>query len=175
MSSKVLNIGSGKKYNAEFLNLDINEASKPDVVADVSKLKFGESYACARFGSIVFMDEQFDLIHAHDVLEHIPDLVAAMTNCKRLLKYGGTMCITVPYDLSLGAWQDPTHVRAFNENSWKYYDEWNWYLGWSDRLRVSKLNFRLASGVDQSIPLKDLLRVPRAIDAMLVDLVRVHG
>ncbi|MBX9715374.1 MAG: hypothetical protein K2X42_02135, partial [Burkholderiaceae bacterium] len=28
------------------------------------------------------------------------------------------------------AWQDPTHVRAMNENSWIYYIEWFWYLGW---------------------------------------------
>lgn len=28
------------------------------------------------------------------------------------------------------AWQDPTHVRALNENSWTYYTDWFWYLGW---------------------------------------------
>ena len=28
------------------------------------------------------------------------------------------------------AWQDPTHVRAMNENSWIYYCDWFWYLGW---------------------------------------------
>ena len=28
------------------------------------------------------------------------------------------------------AWQDPTHVRALNRNSWLYYTDWFWYLGW---------------------------------------------
>jgi len=64
------------------------------------------------------------------VLEHITDLKTYMTNCLELLKVGGVMEITVPYDLSLGAWQDPTHCRAFNQNSWLYYTEWSWYLGW---------------------------------------------
>jgi hypothetical protein len=42
------------------------------------------------------------------------------------------MRIHVPYDLSFGAWQDPTHLRAFNERSWWYYCQRYWYLGWSD-------------------------------------------
>jgi hypothetical protein len=28
------------------------------------------------------------------------------------------------------AWQDPTHLRAMNMNSWLYYTSWFWYLGW---------------------------------------------
>lgn len=172
MIPKIINIGSGKKYNPSFLNLDISHHVKTDVVVDISKLKFGEVYSCERFGTVVFEEEQFDLIHAHDVLEHIPDLVSAMTVCKKLLNYGGEMHITVPYDLSLGAWQDPTHVRAFNENSWKYYDEWNWYLGWTDKLVLRELNFRLSASADRTQPLDSLLRTPRAIDAMLLRLVR---
>jgi SAM-dependent methyltransferase len=173
MIPKVANIGSGKKYNPSFLNIDISPYVKTDVVADISRLDFGVAYASERFGVVVFEEEQFDCIHAHDVLEHIPDLVSAMTVCKRLLKYGGEMHITVPYDLSLGAWQDPTHVRAFNENSWKYYDEWNWYLGWKDRLQLKKMSFRLAEGVTADVGIEILLRQPRAVDAMIVELVRV--
>ncbi|MBV5336502.1 MAG: hypothetical protein J0653_00360, partial [Deltaproteobacteria bacterium] len=55
-----------------------------------------------------------------------------MKNSLDLLSCGGEMWITVPYDLSYGAWQDPTHVRAFNERSWLYYSDWFWYLGWDD-------------------------------------------
>ena len=40
------------------------------------------------------------------------------------------MEIEVPYERAPTAWQDPTHVRAMNENSWLYYTEWFWYLGW---------------------------------------------
>lgn len=168
----VMNIGSGKKYNASYLNIDISAKVTTDIVADISKLEFGREYPSNRFGSVIFSDEQFDALHAHDVLEHIPDLVAAMTVCKRLLKIGGVMHVTVPYDLGLGAWQDPTHVRAFNENSWKYYDEWNWYLGWTDRLHCRKLSFRLSAQADRARPLDQLLATPRAIDAMIVELER---
>jgi hypothetical protein len=64
------------------------------------------------------------------VLEHVPDLSLLMTNALALLKEGGRFDIEVPYERALTAWQDPTHVRALNQNSWIYYTEWFWYLGW---------------------------------------------
>jgi SAM-dependent methyltransferase len=64
------------------------------------------------------------------VLEHVPDLPCLMTNVLTLLKEGGEIEIEVPYEKAPTAWQDPTHIRAMNENSWMYYVEWFWYLGW---------------------------------------------
>ncbi len=55
-----------------------------------------------------------------------------MTNCLEVLKIGGIFEVEVPYENSLTAWQDPTHLRAMNENSWIYYTDWFWYLGWFD-------------------------------------------
>jgi len=64
-----------------------------------------------------------------------------MKSCLDLLKVGGIFEINVPYDLSLGAWQDQTHVRAFNENSWLYYTDWFWDMGWTEaRFTSDKLN-----------------------------------
>jgi SAM-dependent methyltransferase len=71
-----------------------------------------------------------DRIYANNVLEHVPDLPMLMGNALALLKEGGEFEIEVPYERSLTAWQDPTHLRALNENSWVYYTDWFWYLGW---------------------------------------------
>ncbi len=122
---------------------------------------------------LVFLG-MFEVILANDVLEHIPNLVDAMTNCKELLKVGGQMRIHVPYDMSLGAWQDPTHVRAFNENSWKYYTEWHWYLGWPDRFELTTLEMRLSKvGEALELPQDEIIRTPRAVDSMYVVLTKV--
>jgi hypothetical protein len=116
----------------------------------------------------------FSKIIAIDVLEHIPDLVAAMTNCRDLLEMGGEMHISVPYDLSLGAWQDPTHVRAFNENSWVYYCAWAWYLGWTgSRFNMERLEYKLSASADLELPQEQLLRTPRAVESMYVVLKKV--
>jgi SAM-dependent methyltransferase len=114
----------------------------------------------------------FKLVIANDVLEHIPDLVSSMTNIKDLLEVGGEFHISVPYELSLGAWQDPTHVRAFNENSWLYYTDWHWYLGWEDRFNLASIEFKLSEigkkMMDKGIPDDEIMRTPRAVDSMKV-------
>ena len=41
-------------------------------------------------------DESFDLIVHSDTLEHVPDSLAALRECHRVLRTGGTMIYTVP-------------------------------------------------------------------------------
>ena len=167
-----INLGSGKDWREDFLNADILDRVNPDWLVDIcSPLPFGECVHTRRFGTFRLEAEQFDLIIANDVLEHLPDLVTAMSSCLSLLKESGEMHIQVPYDLSYGAWQDPTHVRAFNERSWLYYTDWHWYLGWkSERFQLVKLDFVLsASGnalKEQKMAAPDILRTPRAVDMM---------
>lgn len=167
-----LNLGSGKDFLQDCVNADIQASKKPDWVLDITQVPWGETIS-TRFGNIKVEKGMFDRIIANDVLEHIPDLVTAMTNCKDLLTKGGRFDIHVPYDLSLGAWQDPTHVRAFNENSWLYYTEWHWYIGWEDKFRLTELKF-VKSELAQEMNVEDkMLRVlPRMIDSMQVTLVK---
>ena len=158
-SGLTLNLGSGKDRRADCVNADILADVGADWVVDI--------------GAPMQIDRQFSKIIANDVIEHIPNLVQAMTNCRDLLEMGGEMHIHVPYDLSHGAWQDPTHVRAFNEKSWAYYCEWYWYLGWEDRFYVTHLEFRL-NPIAQDLKLteEELLRTPRAVDSMFVVLTK---
>ena len=176
---KRLNIGSGKDFQADFLNVDINDHWAPDFVADVS----GEFpppglIETRRFGEIKIEPGSFDQIIANDVLEHVTDLVQTMTNCLNLLRLGGVFDILVPYDLSYGAWQDPTHVRAFNERSWLYYTDWHWYLGWAEaRFRVVNSEYLLSPYGQQlrqrGAPLEQIAMAPRAVDSMKVRLEKI--
>jgi protein O-GlcNAc transferase len=174
MLPRTIQIGSGKDFRPELLNLDINSAWGPDAVVDVAAPGVVNSILeTGRFGRVALPEDYFDCIIANDVLEHIPDLISAMSNCLRLLRPGGRFEISVPYDLSLGAWQDPTHVRAFNENSWLYYTDWHWYLGWTQMrfdlvsllYTPSPLGTQLQSSGE---PLAQIIRTPRAIDSMQV-------
>ena len=170
----LLNLGSGKDWRENCLNVDISEAVRPDALLDIGQpLAPNQPLETMRFGTIPLGENIFDAIFANDVLEHIPDLLTAMSNCLRLLKPGGTFHIYVPYDLSLGAWQDPTHIRAFNENSWLYYTDWYWYMSWTEaRFEQLSLEFRLSEFGkrlgDEGRPLEDLLHTPRAVDGMSV-------
>ena len=169
---KILNIGSGKDWKDSYFNADILLRVNPDWWVDISKVEFGTTIDSPRFGKVEIIKGMFKTIVANDVLEHIPDLVAAMTNCKDLLEVGGEFHISVPYELSLGAWQDPTHVRAFNENSWLYYTEWHWYLGWQDRFNLSLIEFKVSElgqeMIDKNFTEQEIMRTPRAVDSMKV-------
>ena len=168
MTGLTLNLGSGKDARPDCINADIRSDVGADWVVDISKLSYGE---VVKHGDqeVTIKPFCFEKILAFDVLEHIPDLVQAMTNCRDLLLDGGEMHIHVPYDLSYGAWQDPTHLRAFNEKSWAYYCEWHWYLGWEDRFYMTNLEFRLNPiAQDLKLTQEELLRTPRAVDSMYV-------
>jgi hypothetical protein len=171
-----LHVGSGKDFRADCFNVDVNPAWGPDAVLDLAAPDVVSAVLeTQRFGRIRLLPDSFDLAIANDVLEHIVDLTAAMTNVLRLLKPGGIFEVLVPYDLSHGAWQDPTHVRAFNERSWAYYSDWHWYLGWTEaRFDIEDLKLQL-SPYGHSLhaagkTLEEIARMPRAIDSQRVRL-----
>lgn len=175
----VFNIGSGKDWRPNCLNADIAEEWGPDIVFDLNAPlpEGGLTVDTSRFGTLTLKDNTFDAILCNDVLEHLPGLTTAMTTCLRLLKVGGLLKITVPYDLSWGAWQDPTHVRAFNERSWLYYTDWFWYLGWDIwRFDMKSLQFIMSpigqKMLQMQVDQETILRTPRAIDAMAVELAK---
>lgn len=172
----ILNLGSGKDWMRDAINADINPAKNPDWVLDITKVPWGERIF-TRHGEHFVEKGMFEVIIANDVLEHIPDLVTAMTNCKELLHEDGEFHIHVPYDLSYGAWQDPTHVRAFNEKSWLYYTDWHWYLNWQDRFYLQSMEFELSEigskmAQEEGLDINQLAVVPRAIDAMRIVLTK---
>ena len=169
-----LNMGSGKDWREDHFNTDFDPYWEPDAVLDFSRdLPIGQPIETQRFGTITLQNNFFDEIIANDVLEHIPNLTLAMTSCLNLLKVGGVFRIAVPYDLSWGAWQDPTHVRAFNERSWLYYTDWFWYMGWTEaRFDVAQFDLGLSpvgkALAQQQIKGEDLVRHPRAVDQLRV-------
>jgi hypothetical protein len=126
-----VNLGSGKDYKPGWLNLDVLERAEPDLVLDLGQ-PVALPLACeTRFGARVLLEPgSLDRVFANNVLEHVPDLPMLMGNVLSLLSDGGQFDIEVPYEKAPTAWQDPTHLRALNENSWIYYTDWFWYLGW---------------------------------------------
>ena len=126
-----LNIGSGKDYRPGWLNVDVLERAEPDLVLDLAAPLQLPLTVTTRFGAPLLLEaEGLQRICASNVLEHVPDLPQLMSNALELLAVGGEFEIEVPYEKALTAWQDPTHLRAMNENSWIYYTQWFWYLGW---------------------------------------------
>lgn len=126
-----VNLGSGKDYKPGWLNIDILDRAEPDLVLDLGRPQVWPVRAATRFGGDLLLEAgSVRTLYANNVLEHVPDLPTLMGNALALLQLGGVFEIEVPYEKAPTAWQDPTHVRALNEQSWLYYTDWFWYLGW---------------------------------------------
>ncbi len=138
-----LNMGSGKDYKPGWFNVDIQSSAQPDAVLDLAQpLDWPVKVDSDLVGAVELHPDSLDTIFANNVLEHVADLPRLMGNCLTLLRLGGELQIEVPYERATTAWQDPTHVRALNENSWIYYAEWFWYLGWFEaRFHVRELGY----------------------------------
>ncbi|MGH9830134.1 MAG: methyltransferase domain-containing protein, partial [Blastocatellia bacterium] len=84
------------------------------------------------------------VIRAMDALEHLRDPIHVMNEAYRVLVHGGFFLIEVPSSDGRGAFQDPTHVSFWNENSFWYYCDRNYqrYItgaGASCRFQVLRL------------------------------------
>jgi hypothetical protein len=79
--------------------------------------------------SLPFADGSVALIRAEEVLQRVPDRAALFNECHRVLVHGGMVRTLTPSTDGRGAFQDPSHVSFWNENSF-------WYLTQA-RLRPS--------------------------------------
>lgn len=107
-----LNLGAGTdiQKSQEWVNLDIVKLPGINVVHDLNKYPWP------------LETELFDEIRAMDVLEHLDDPVAFVTECWRVLQPGGVLFIQTPrYDAEF-LWIDPTHKRGFHEQSMDFFD-----------------------------------------------------
>jgi glycosyltransferase involved in cell wall biosynthesis len=88
-------------------SIDLEDA---DLVHDITK-------------GLPFADSSVGVIRAYDFLEHIPPahVVSVMNDIYRVLVPGGWLISRTPSTDGRGAFQDPTHVSFWNENSFWYY------------------------------------------------------
>jgi O-antigen biosynthesis protein len=70
-----------------------------------------------------FEDNSVGCVRAFDVFEHLKNPIHTIMELYRVLAPGGYALIQVPSTDGRGAFQDPTHVSFWNENSFAYYTD----------------------------------------------------
>ena len=106
----MLELGCGKiKHVPHSVTLDINPTSVADVIHDLNVFPYP------------FDDNEFDVVIAEHVLEHLDNLIAVVEELHRVLKPGGTLYVEVPHFSCSDFFTDPTHKHAFSTRSFDYF------------------------------------------------------
>ena len=67
--------------------------------------------------ALPFRAAAFDAVKATEVLEHVPDVARALAECRRVLRPGGTLVITVPFLERLHG--DPDDYARYTHSMWE--------------------------------------------------------
>lgn len=105
-----LDLGAAHNKPDGYLGVDQYDGPGVDIVADVTV-------------GLDLPDSSVGVVRAVDFLEHIPDKVALFNEIYRLLAHGGLLLSLTPSTDGRGAFQDPTHVSYYNENSFWYFTQ----------------------------------------------------
>lgn len=105
----LVDLGCGnKKQCAEAIGVDCHRHPAVGVLAQAEQgLPFGES--------------SIDHLFAVHFLEHVRDLIGVMNEIHRVLRPGGVLHLMVPNWQYVNAVADPTHVRFFHPQTFKFF------------------------------------------------------
>ena len=111
-----LNIGCGLKIKQGYINVDKDDYGDSRIlIHDLSTFPWP------------FPDNQFEEVQAFEILEHLPDQVATMTEIHRVCQDGASVIISVPHFSGENTWADPTHLRGYTTRTFKYFCEGGLY------------------------------------------------
>ncbi len=126
---KILDVGCGNgKRLARFRVLGWDAQGQevdPKAAAEARRIS-GVRVHLGRLEEAGFPDGSFDAITMSHVIEHVPDPVSLLQECRRILRMGGTLVITTPNAESYGhdrfgaCWrglEPPRHLHLFSQRT----------------------------------------------------------
>ena len=138
------------------ITCDINPAVNPDVVHDLDLTPWP------------FQNEEFDEIHAYEVLEHLgqqgdyESFFGHFNEIHRILKPGGVLFASCPTWSGMWAWSDPGHKRIISEGTLAFLDRSNYDntgdTPMTDYRSIYHGDFELIAGREENDSLYFMLR-----------------
>jgi SAM-dependent methyltransferase len=110
-SKKILDVGCGWNKMPGAIGMDANPKTHADVIHDLGDIPYP------------FADDEFDEIVSLHVIEHVPDVMAFVTELHRIAKPGGRIKIVTPHYTNPDWPADPTHRNHLNSYSFQYFTE----------------------------------------------------
>jgi SAM-dependent methyltransferase len=108
-----LNLGCGDDIRDGFINIDLIDAA--DLKIDLETV--------GREKKLPYPDGSVELTLCSHILEHLHNFKDLMNELHRVTKPGGVLTVLVPIYPSKQAFQDPTHVRFFTDETFSYVNQ----------------------------------------------------
>lgn len=100
--TKILDVGCGVNKTPGAVGLDNNPRTGADVLHDLGEIPYP------------FADNEFDLVVSNHVVEHVPDVIAFITELHRVTRPGGRIRLLTPHYTNPDWANDPTHRNHIN-------------------------------------------------------------
>ena len=130
-NSRVLDLGSGCDKQPGAHGVDIEPRCGADYVLDLEKTPWP------------FPNDQFGVVYALQVLEHLPDRVSVMKEIYRVCYHGALVAVSVPDGFCPGYAQDPTHKSPWNIGTFLYFCPKQYPGNWDKVPYSMGVNFRV--------------------------------
>lgn len=106
---RVLNLGCGRTYLPEAVNVDRRAALGADIIHDLNSIPWP------------LPDNRFDTALLMDVIEHLRDIVAVLEETHRVCRNGAQVRIATPHFSCNNSYTDPTHLHHLGYFSFHYF------------------------------------------------------
>lgn len=106
-----LDVGCGGNKQPNCIGMDRRKLPGVDVVHDLEVVPWP------------LKADTFSRIVMSHVMEHVKPwlVIDVMNEMWRVMKVDGLLCMAMPYPGSHGHWQDPTHIKPWNETTPLYF------------------------------------------------------
>ena len=116
---RILNIGCGHNKFVGGVNVDAYDTCNPDITWDLNKTPWPWA-----------KDNEYDIIYALHVFEHLDDWWAVFKECARVLRVGGKLEVRVPDESSGTALSYRDHNHVFTAHSFHGIQDGNNIVTW---------------------------------------------
>lgn len=128
---RVLDVGCGVKKYPGAIGIDLNPASRADVLCNLDQFPYP------------FRDGSFDAVRAVHVIEHVSDVIRTVEEFHRLARPGGRILIITPHYTDFSSFCDPTHRWHLNSYSLRYFGQDNAGFGYYSPVKLREISVRV--------------------------------
>ncbi|MFQ6047476.1 MAG: methyltransferase domain-containing protein [Gemmatimonadales bacterium] len=134
-ASLELDLGAGAVERAPgAIRADLSRDVRPDIVLDATRI-------------LPFRTSSVRRVYCFDLVEHVEDVPALLSEIHRVLEPGGTLLITTPHFSCANSYTDPTHRHHFAWRSFDYFSEGHQLAYYSSaRFRTTRRVLRFHGG-----------------------------